>query len=96
MRVKDISIRKHTAQAIEIPLSNVVLVIILAKKGYLMCGYLNIEAAEKMGDAACVIKGVKNAEELLAGKVSALTSKAMKLGIKPGITGRKALFRLLI
>ncbi len=59
-----------------------------------MCGYLNIETAEKLGDAACVVRGVKTVEEMLEGKVSALTSGAKKLGIETGMTGREALGKM--
>jgi uncharacterized protein YunC (DUF1805 family) len=60
-----------------------------------MCGYLNIDAAEKMGDCACVVKGIKNVDELLAGEVVALTSHAKKLGIELGMTGKEALEKLV-
>lgn len=33
------------------------MLLILCKKGYVMCGYLNAEAAEKFGDAAAVVGG---------------------------------------
>jgi len=95
MKTVEIKIGEKTAMGIEIPLNNAVLVIAIGKKGFVMCGYLNIEAAEKMGDAACVVKGVKNVDELLAGEVVALTSHAKKLGIELGRTGKKALEKLV-
>ena len=53
MKTVEIKIGEKTAMGIEIPLNNAVLVIAIGKKGFVMCGYLNIEAAEKMGDVAC-------------------------------------------
>ena len=55
-------------------------------KGYIMCGYLNLEAAVKFGDAACVIGG-GSFDELLANTVKAVTPEAEALGIRIGMTG---------
>ncbi|MFA5779017.1 MAG: DUF1805 domain-containing protein [Elusimicrobiota bacterium] len=94
MKQVEIKIGEKTAMGIEIPLNNAVLVMAIGKKGFVMCGYLNIDAAEKMGDCACVVKGIKNVDELLAGKVVAMTSGAEKMGIKLGITGKEAMEKL--
>jgi uncharacterized protein YunC (DUF1805 family) len=95
MQFKNFEFNKKHVQSVEIPLQNAVLVMLITKKGYIICGYLNIQTAEKLGDAACVITGIKNTEELLSGRVVNLTSKARKLGIKPGMSGRQALLKLL-
>ena len=71
------------------------LVLVIAPKGFVMCGYLNIDAAEKMQDAACVVKGVTTAEELLDNMVVQCTEAAVRLGISVGISGREALARML-
>ncbi|MGA2090820.1 MAG: DUF1805 domain-containing protein [Endomicrobiales bacterium] len=94
MNVRDIVINKTTVQGIEIPLINSTLVIITTPKGYLMCGYLDIKTAEKMGDCAAVIRGVKNVDDLLAGKVVEITTAASAAGIKLGMTGMKALAKI--
>ncbi|PIU82805.1 MAG: DUF1805 domain-containing protein [Elusimicrobia bacterium CG06_land_8_20_14_3_00_38_11] len=94
MKNTKIKIGEKKAMGIEILLNNAVLVMAIGKKGFVMCGYLNVDAAEKMGDCACVVKGVKNVDELLAGEVVALTTGAQKLGIELGITGKKALEKL--
>ncbi len=74
-----------------IELQNANLVLVKARQGYVMCGYLNLEAAEKLGDAACVVTGVKTAEDALEAEVKACTTKAGELGVKTGMTGREAL-----
>lgn len=94
MSEKDIIIEGKTVKGIEIPLHNSILVMVIGAKGYLMCGYLNIEIAEKMGDAAAIVRGVKNIEDLLAGNVVAVTAKAKEAGITPGMTGKDALLKL--
>jgi uncharacterized protein YunC (DUF1805 family) len=70
------------------------LIVISAKKGFVMCGYLNIETAEKLGDAACMVRGVSTFEDVLSAKVAAASSKAKELGVKEGMSGKEALFML--
>ncbi len=65
------------------------MLVLVAEKGYVMCGYLNREAAEKFGDAACVVGG-SSFEEILANPVKAVTPEAAALGARPGMTGAEA------
>ena len=95
MIVRDIKIKDKIAKGIEIPMPNAPLVLVIAEKGYLMCGYLNIQTSEKLGDCACVIKGVKNIDELLKGIVVELTEPAKKAGIKTGMIGLEALSKMI-
>lgn len=95
LKARDIVLGKKTATGVEIPLPGAPLVLVVAKKGYLMCGYLNIAAAEKFGACAAVVTGVQTTDDLLNGSVKVVTSKAMSLGIKPGMSGRAALKKLL-
>jgi len=67
------------------------LIIAAAPSGFVMCGYLDIAAAEKIGDAACVVGGVKTVDELLNKPVVKLTKQARELGITTGMSGRDAL-----
>lgn len=95
MQTRDIVIGEDKAVGVEIPLPNAVLVLAIGEKGYIMCGYLNLEAAEKFGDAAAIVSGVKTIDELLDKKIIALTTAAKKLGIKVGMKGRVALAKLI-
>lgn len=83
--------KMESATGIKIELQNANLVLIKGEKGFIMCGYLNIDAAEKMGDAACVVTGVKTVEDALNAKIVKATSKAKALGVREGMTGREAL-----
>ena len=65
------------------------MILIQCSKGYLMCGYLNLEAAEKFGDAAVLVGGA-DFEEVLANPIKGMTSAARKLGITDGMTGPDA------
>ena len=69
------------------------MIVIVGEKGYLMCGYLNKDAADKFGDAAAIAGG-STFEEILANPVKAVTEEAAKLGIEVGMTGAEALERL--
>ena len=67
------------------------LLLIIAEKGFVMCGFLNIESAEKLGVAAAVVSGVKTFDDVLNGQVKSATSKAKNLGVEIGMKGIDAL-----
>jgi len=67
------------------------LLLVIAEKGFVMCGFLNMDAAEKLGAAAAMVTGVKTFEDLLNAQVKATTSKAKNLGVNVGIKGFDAL-----
>ena len=71
------------------------LVLIVADKGFVMCGFLNIEAAERLGVAAAMVSGVKTFDDILFAEIKAATSKAKSLGVQPGMRGEEALARML-
>jgi uncharacterized protein YunC (DUF1805 family) len=67
------------------------LLLVIGEKGFVMCGFLNMESAEKLGVAAAVVSGVKTFEDVLNGQVKAVTSKAKTLGVEVGMKGTDAL-----
>ncbi len=67
------------------------LLLIIGEKGFVMCGFLNVESAEKLGVTAAVVSGVKTFDDVLNGQVKAVTSKAKNLGIEVGMKGVDAL-----
>ncbi|MGC8997960.1 MAG: YunC family protein [Candidatus Bathyarchaeia archaeon] len=71
------------------------LILILAEKGFVMCGFLNIEVAERWGVVAAMVSGVKTFEDILNAEVKAATSKAKGMGVQPGMRGAEALARML-
>jgi uncharacterized protein YunC (DUF1805 family) len=60
------------------------LILIKGSKGFVMCGYLNMESAEKIGVTAAMVSGVKTFEDVLNAQIKASTSKAKQLGLEPG------------
>ena len=67
------------------------LLVITGDKGYIMCGYLNINTAQKRNDVACIVTGVKTIEDILNSNIVALTAKAQELGISMNMPVKKAL-----
>jgi len=82
----------YTASGLKVDLpESPPLVTIIGDKGFVMCGFLNVDAAEKLGVTAVMVSGVKNFEDILEAEVKAVTSQAALRGIKPGMTGLEAL-----
>lgn len=67
------------------------LLLMVAEKGFVMCAFLNVEAAEKLGVAAAVVSGVKDFQDVLDAEIRAVTSKAEAIGVDVGIKGSDAL-----
>jgi len=67
------------------------LLLVIADKGFVMCGFLNVDVAEKLSIAAATVSGVKNFEDVLDGEVKAVTSKAKNLGVDVRMKGADAL-----
>ena len=70
------------------------LLLIVADKGFVMCGFLNIDAAEKLGVNAAMVSGVKTFEDVLDAQVKATTTKARNSGVELGMKGSEALKRM--
>ena len=66
------------------------LVAIIGEKGFVMCGFLNVEAAERLGVMAAVVSGVKTFDDMLSAEVRAVTSKAELKGVRRGMKGQDA------
>lgn len=71
------------------------LLLIVAEKGFVMCGFLNIEAAERLNVAAAMVSGVKTFDDVLNTQVKAVTSKAKSLGVDVGMKGAEALKHMI-
>lgn len=78
-------------EAFQQTLGNLPMIVIKARKGYIACSYVNRETAERVGDVAAFISGVKNINEALTAKIKCTTSWAEDLGIREGMSVKKAL-----
>lgn len=91
IKVDWLKIDEKTALGLKVDLpDSPPLVAIIGKKGFVMCGFLNIDAAERLGVTAAMVSGVKTFDDVLAAEVKSVTSKAEMKGIKRGMKGREA------
>ncbi|MFB0558130.1 MAG: YunC family protein [Candidatus Bathyarchaeia archaeon] len=60
------------------------LLLIKGENGFIMCGYLNIDVAERLGAAAAVVSGVSSFEDVLNAEIRSATTKAKDMGLEPG------------
>ena len=72
-------------------LGNANLVMMVARKGFVGCGYFNIETAERLGDALALVTGVKTLDDVLNAEIKKVSSKAKEFGVTEGMTGKQAL-----
>lgn len=75
--VEQLKIADKTATGLKVELpDSPPLVAIIGNAGFIMCGFLNIDAAEKLNVAAAMVSGVKTFEDVLKAEIKAATSKA--------------------
>ena len=77
-----------------IPTPHASLLVIRAPKGMLGCGYINAAVADKLNDAAAIVSGVKNYDDMLAATVHTVSAAAAELGVTAGMTGLDALKKM--
>jgi len=96
IEVTPIKIQNETAVGlkVELPDSPAPLVMIVGTKGLVCCGFINMDAAERLGIAAAMVSGVKSFDNVLKAEVKAATTKAQAAGVKVGMKGLDALKRL--
>jgi len=70
------------------------LLLVVAEKGFIMCGFLNVDAAERLNVAAAMASGVKTFDDVLDAQIKAVTSKAKNFGVEVGMKGVEALKRM--
>ena len=95
MQIKGIAVNGRTYKAFEgeiAPGSS--LVFIMGEKGFIMCGYLNMETAEKKGNIAAIATGVKTIDDMLKTKIVAVSSAAQQAGVAVGMPVKEALRKI--
>jgi uncharacterized protein YunC (DUF1805 family) len=79
---------------VDLPECQAPLLLIIAEKGFVMCGFLNVEAAERSGASAAIVSGVKTLEDVLNAPIKATTTKAGSLGVQERMKAEDALKRM--
>ena len=77
--------------AVKHEIGNLPLIVVKAKNGYVACSYIDRDTAEKVGDVAAFVSGIKDIEDLKKAKIRHATSWAEDLGIREGMSVKKAL-----
>ncbi|MCX9010449.1 MAG: DUF1805 domain-containing protein [Candidatus Methanoperedens sp.] len=95
MIIEQIRLDNGSAVGLKLDMEHAPLLVIRAKKGFVMCGYLNMETANKLGDAAVRVTGVRSFEDVLNAKAVDVSEAAKKLGITVGMTAKEALEKML-
>jgi uncharacterized protein YunC (DUF1805 family) len=67
------------------------LLIIKGAKGFLGCGYINVETCNKTGEACAIVTGVKTHDDMLGAEIKAVSAEAAKRGVRVGMKGEEAL-----
>ena len=89
--VTPLEINGKTATGLKVDLPNSPpLLAIIGRTGFVMCGFLNAQAAEKFNVAAAIVSGVKNFDDVFKAEIKTVTSKAQLMGVKLGMTGKEA------
>lgn len=78
-------------QGVSVRFGNVPLLIVKTKMGFVASTYIDKDIAEKFGDIACFVTNVKSFKDLYKAKVKDTTTWASDLGIRPGMSIKKAL-----
>ncbi len=94
MIIEQIELEHGTALGLKFDMNNAPLLVIKAPKGFIMCGYLNIEMAETIGDVAVRVRGVSTFDDVLNADALEVTKESGKLGITEGMSGRECLNRM--
>ena len=93
--MQEINLEGNILDGYAIPTANTSILLIKAQHGFLGCGYFSLATAEKVGDAAVIVSGVKNFDDMLAARVKAVSAAAAALGVTTAMTGREALLKLV-
>lgn len=95
MLVEQIKLENGSALGLKMDMENAPLLVIRAGCGFVMCGYLNMDVANKLGDVAVRVTGVRSFEDVLNAKAVEVSLAAKSLGIIPGMTAKDALNKML-
>ncbi len=87
----EVSFEGKSYEAVKQNIGNLPLIVIKAKGGYVACSYIDHETAERVGDIAAFVAGVKDVEDFKKAKIRRVTTWAENLGIREGMSVKKAL-----
>ena len=89
--IEQIKLKGGIALGLKFEMQHASLIVVKAERGFVMCGYLDISTAEKLGDVAVRVSGVNTFEDVLTAEVKSITPQAKELGITLGMRAKDAL-----
>lgn len=92
--VKEIKVKDKLILGIKIDLPGAPLVVLRGEKGFVMCGYLNMNVVNKLGVIAVKASGVKSIEDILEKNAEEVSNKALEVGIKCGMKIKEILDKI--
>lgn len=91
IEIRQIEIAKGNVLGLKVELPNDSLLMLLGKKGYLACGYLDVKDVEGIGHVVATVSGVSDFNEMIKANVKEVSKNAYKVGVRKGMLGQKAL-----
>jgi uncharacterized protein YunC (DUF1805 family) len=87
----ELKLRNGIVETIKINLPHAPLILIHSKQGYVMCGYLDMTIANKLGDIAAKVKGVTSIEQTLEASIVDLSDEAHNFDVQLGMSAKRFL-----
>jgi uncharacterized protein YunC (DUF1805 family) len=81
-------------ETVHVPTEKTNVLLIKAAGGFLGCGYFDVNVANRVGDAAAIVTGVKTVGQMLEAPVVRVSERAESAGVRVGMMGREALMIL--
>lgn len=94
MLIEQINLEKGSALGLKMDMEHAPLLVIRAGCGFVMCGYLNLDITNKLGDVAVKVTGVRSFEDVLNAKAVDVSEAAKKRGIAVGMIAKDALNKM--
>ena len=83
-----IEIDDHDIYTLLIDFDSTPLIVLKARKGYIMTEHLDISTADKLGDIAGIIQNVQTIKQALNSRIITLSTKAKQQGFTIGMLSR--------
>ncbi|MGQ9461372.1 MAG: YunC family protein [Candidatus Bathyarchaeaceae archaeon] len=98
IKIKPVEINGNTVVGVEIGNPDFpekpAIIVLIAKKGLIVCRNFDIEALNERDVTAARVKGLTKIEDALEAKIESCTSRARALGVAEGMTGKETLMKL--
>jgi len=98
IEIKPLDVQSGTALGIQIGNPEApekpAIIMLIAKKGLIVCGNFDINELDKRGIAAARVLGLTKIEDALQAKVVSVTSRPKALGVDVGISDKEAVEKM--